>query len=392
MGSLDGAAIGVLTATAELEDGRPIRGVIKGSGNSERLAIPDRDDGSDIAKGWKKDHGVSSLRDSDDEEDQPMGDGKKGDGLTLWEEYRGFVQGEMWRDDCDPRKKDLFIENLIGDKVKAGIDLFGKTTGIVIHDKLIPNDERRSDRVINFNARSDRHVTDQHCLVLRANRDLGETTLGRIEDASFFDVVLGRLGPPKNVDWVNVSSVLLGKAKQYPNSNYPKKLMSTIAHELSHAVGIYHHGQGDLGVEWAVKEVNGKPQIFEDGRLIQVFSEGMARLPITGVYLFSDYPNGDKKYQITLGMPQGQNSGYEDCWMRYKTASSYPYRDQPEDVRIWIPDSDTKAAMTLCNSRDGVDFNSSAHKPHSRFGSSAQGSGDCIHQFVVSDRWESKSR
>ena len=41
------------------------------------------------------------------------------------------------------------------------MDLFGKVAGIVVHDKLVPHNERRADRVINFNKRSDRYVVPE---------------------------------------------------------------------------------------------------------------------------------------------------------------------------------------------------------------------------------------
>ena len=110
LGTLDGAANGVLTATAQFEDGLVIIGVIKGNNSSHRLLIPDREEGvSEIAKHWRRER-AGDRKDDEDDEESPKGDGQNGDGLTVWEEYRGFYQGGQWRDDCYPRKKDLFVE------------------------------------------------------------------------------------------------------------------------------------------------------------------------------------------------------------------------------------------------------------------------------------------
>jgi len=378
LGSLDGAATGVLIAEAELEGGRSIRGVIKGNDRSTRLLIPDRDEGEDIARGWKAKF-ARNMGDDADEDDDPKGDGQKGDGLTVWEEYRGFVQGQTWRDNCDPRKKDLFIENTIGDGAQAGIDLFGKVTGIVIHDKLVPNDERRSDRVINFNARSDRHVTDQHCLVirLRPKPDKDGMSSSNIEGNFLDELILGvDMGPPKNVEWVNISPKMLDQ--------------STVAHELSHAVGVHHHGEGDVTpVEWTVQDINGRRQVFEAGKPINVVNEPSTRVLLEEIFI--GYPL-ERKRKVYLGAPQGLHSGYEKCWMRYDLANAYVFRNQPEDTRIWPrPETET---TELCRSEHGVSFNKegpTGNKPHSRYGSAAKGRGNCMSQIVISDRWESRS-
>lgn len=94
---------------------------------------------------------------------------------------------------------------------------------------------------------------------------------------------------------------------------------------------------------------------------------------------------------IDLGKQSGQHSGNEDCWMKYDIADAFAYLQQPRDTRIW-PSYTEGTGMMLCNSRDGIRSNHTLHKPHSRYGSASPGRGFCIKQFVVSDRWESKSR
>ena len=75
--SLDGAAIGVLTAEAELEGRtRPVVAEIRGNQQSGRLLIPDRDEGEEIARGWKSILG-RNMGDSADEDNKPEGDGQK---------------------------------------------------------------------------------------------------------------------------------------------------------------------------------------------------------------------------------------------------------------------------------------------------------------------------
>jgi hypothetical protein len=197
LGSRDGAAVGVLIATAELKGRPPIHGIIRGNESSYRLLIPDHEEGkSDIAKGWRKEKRVTEIdyfKDEDDNEKDPMGDTQIGDGLTVWEEYRGFREGGQWRDDCNPRKKDLFIQNSVGADAQGGIDMFRTSTDLVVHERL-REFERKGNRVINFNRRDGHPHIDQHCLVLRLSDDPERGTA----EGEWHTAFTRTLGPPKN--------------------------------------------------------------------------------------------------------------------------------------------------------------------------------------------------
>ena len=63
----------------------------------------EREDGSKIAKAFG-----GSGADQDDTDAMPAGDGKPGDGLSRYEEYRGVhVNGQHQR--LDPDTKELFV-------------------------------------------------------------------------------------------------------------------------------------------------------------------------------------------------------------------------------------------------------------------------------------------
>ena len=94
-----------------------------------------RKDGDWVAMSWRKEHAVAEVPDDDDSEDDPKVDGSKGDGFTLYEEYRGFVENGK-RIEGDPKKKDFFVQNLIGGTANAGIGLFTKLSQLNVHDQL----------------------------------------------------------------------------------------------------------------------------------------------------------------------------------------------------------------------------------------------------------------
>lgn len=81
---------------AELEDGRVLQGELK-MGEEERVSdilIPKREKGSKVAFAWLQERGLSGVADGSDTDRQPVGKpGADGDGLTVYEEYRGFYVG-----------------------------------------------------------------------------------------------------------------------------------------------------------------------------------------------------------------------------------------------------------------------------------------------------------
>jgi len=123
--SFDFGAYGKLKVTAEV-NGREIVGYWKNDPAKEQkpLLLPKRKPTSWIADKWKEDQGVSDLSDTDDEENEPVGDTHKGDGLSLYEEYRGFSEN-LKHIRANPKKKDLFVCDRIGN----AISLSGRVTG-----------------------------------------------------------------------------------------------------------------------------------------------------------------------------------------------------------------------------------------------------------------------
>lgn len=388
----DGAAIGELVAEATLKDGRTIQCEIDGQPGTRKLLIPDREEGvSDIASHWRMNR-AGTLPDNDDSENIPEGDSQQGsgDGLTVWEEYRGFRQGFEWNDNCFPRKKDLFIDNRLGDSVAAGIGIFRKNTQLVVHEYL-DESEHKPDRVINFNKRADRWVVDQHCIVM----------IRIASGASYCDPVgPPHPGPPRNTEVVAISDgypdlteTYYFKAKIYFSYNVRD---NTVAHELSHAVGVYHHGDRDPkdgdnnpGILWFWQLANGVPQILEGerpGSVIRVLKEpGLVPLGIEQVFL-----NNDPEKRQIVGMKHGEHSGDVECYMRYYVAHYYEYQASPM-TRVLHGDNEGRGTK-LCTSDVGTYFNYINHSPEPRYGDADTMRGDCLHQFVVSDKLSVRNR
>ena len=71
------------------------------------VPLPQDEDDNYIADQWQREQHLSSCDGLEDEDYKPEG-ATKGDGLSLYEEYRGFMIMSK-HERLNPRKKDLFI-------------------------------------------------------------------------------------------------------------------------------------------------------------------------------------------------------------------------------------------------------------------------------------------
>ena len=375
LSSFDWGAYGQLRVTAVLADCRHIVGYLKGQPGRELIPVPKRAADSLIGDAWP--HGARP--DNEDSDNDPVGDGWAGDGLTLYEEYRGFYEnGHHLR--TDPAKKDLFIRDKIGGKSKAGIMVFAQGTGLAVHHELT-DAEIGDDRQINFNHATGPHVVAQHAVVLVVGHKAG------ISQAS-------AVGTPGQVAQVEVWACLFHPnstecAGYAQNGAHPLqgRYAHTVAHELGHAANIKHHGQGDdFRVRWKAGQQNGQPAILETvldpasgqalgpSHVIRVLGEDGHEFAPT------DAPirNGIEVYVAKKG---GQHSGDETCFMRYETADAYVSAKNAA-VRYFTAGGEVPG-LELCATKEGTGVNAPDHMPESRYGPATF--GNCQGQLRAND-------
>ena len=191
------------------------------------ITIPLDEDENHIADDWEREWSVSGEPGDADNDLYPLGVGwGVGDGFPNYEEYRGFLIKDKWTD-TSPALKDLFIL----DEAYYGIGYFDKLQ-IQVH--LIKRGEfDMTSHVVDFN-RGWAQLTSQNGQkgILLKDGDLadkdGWVTLGEAK---------GGPGTPNKIKEViiDVAAVYLCK----------EDLDSIIAHELGHAVNIWHHGETD---------------------------------------------------------------------------------------------------------------------------------------------------
>lgn len=377
----DGGAYGRLRVTAYTADGQSIVGHLKGDTNTQEVTIPKDKDGDRIADKWEQDMGVSELAAVDDTDSIPKGDGDPGDGFTLYEEYRGFIENNKFIR-TNPKTKDLFVCNTLDGETVNGIKWMGAVTGIETHYKLT-EEELGADRVINRNhSDTAAHVVDQHGV--RIIQGANPTT----------SRAKGGPGTPKAIqhieiateldDWKAGSSTIINTT-----TNYVARIT---AHELLHCCNIFHHGSKDVRkVLWMSKEVEGSWRIYEytkfraayasfypdeAGEAVNVFNENGIQIEPEQTMLKNGYFPG------WLGAKQGQHSGVEDCLTRYDCASAY--ESTIGSVRYMLPNGTSEApGMFLCSESEGTGVNKPSRTPEPRYGDAEL--GKCKDQLCLND-------
>jgi hypothetical protein len=363
-----------LRVIAVLDDGRQFNGRLAGAAE-EGVHLPDRDLGRFIARAWLQDRGITAD-DRSDLDDVPKGDAHPGDGLTLYEEYRGFhVDGK--RIEGDPERKELFVVNegetpgSAGSAAgTAGIAHFQRITGLRVHGKL-RRAEMDRERVVNHNFSAGPRLGPQHAVLIRLDPGLvGQANAFTSDD---------RPSTPGGVEYIGLPRSFPWRATTSPSVSYDT---ITVAHELLHAVNVYHHGESDKVVFWS-RDPDGK--MYEQDTVEQN-NTYVPVGPRTEIRAFlesgQDVTGQTRVGPRHLGRQHGQHSGAEDCVMRYDIADAYQSTHNPNHRYVGIKEIQ---GAGLDNTREGSGVNLPTRLPQPRFGSAAEGRGACQAQILVND-------
>jgi hypothetical protein len=392
-----------VTATVSGQPQTTVKGYIQQCDGSiaTDILLPMRQAGSFIADSWKTAHGIAlDTSDADDSENNPNGNTDyAGDGLTLFEEYRGFYvhcagcQNGLLHVEGDPKKKDLFVINLAGrPEVNSGIGLFKSSTGLNVCCKTLGKDQITSDRIINFNHLKGPHVTDQHVILI----DSGKS--GVLDACTSTTTLMP--GTPKVVNKIYIPSILdyrkyanflrkIGAIPTDPTSD----VRASVAHELAHASSIWHHGDidgADATVWWytpngtQIMEI-GKGNSLQSaqrmqaagfGNPISVFTENNIQLNPTNLgFGVSDL------LPLYQGVTRGQHGGDVFCLMRYHFSLNYVAQSNSG----WRYFTSEFPGSYITDISQGTGTNVARRTPQTRYGDSASNRGDCSKQLCVND-------
>jgi hypothetical protein len=377
-------------------------------GNTDIL-VPKRQPGSRIADSWKNGKVSLDTPDSDDSEDNPKGDGQPGDGFTLYEEYRGFYMGcsshpgavplpedsGTARAFCqhvegDPKTKDLFVEEET--TADPGILQLQVDTGLKIHFKGLTQKEfgpKGNDyRVMNLNYSEPPHEVDQHAIVIQLGPSTGASRGINIDSINCPAPVVPhacRPGLPGEIDHVEMAYKTT-EGLDATNGRW----VSDIAHELAHAIDVYHHGDVDHDVFWQVDP--------NTGGIVERDTRSGPPRPITVTTEDTNFPillstlDLDKGSQrVFVGnaicggqvILHGQHSGDEQSLMRYDVAQAYIPAGAP-NARFWVAGTET-TGFDLTDHPGGTGVNDPDRLPLPRYGDAFTGRGEDLSSIDVND-------
>lgn len=343
----DWGAWGTLTAEGRLEDGRPVYATLAGNPAEEEVRLPKRDEGSKVADAWKKEMKAQGLADTDDAEPQE-GNPNKGDGLSLWEEYRGLIaKGKHTRDGqpLDPRKKDLVVRNEIAQEkaaVERGFRILEKAARI--HVVELKKEELPTEtRLVNTNTQGDLTVCPQHGLILydrpTEGGGAGETAYQGPSPGSYAEIIVWIQGHLDN-----------GQGSEIP---------VTVAHELAHGTGIRHHGVDDARDNYP--ELSDKAKVFD-----------VNKNPLETRSLKIEV--GKELRPGVVGEPGNAASGNIRCVMSYYKTFDWC---RAEDGFYRVP-ATSLTQDQLCTDGKG--------SPGNLFGDCRDGKGNCTSQMKIKDK------
>ncbi|MGB2908361.1 MAG: hypothetical protein WBB73_14760 [Candidatus Aminicenantaceae bacterium] len=257
--SRDGGGWGRLEADVRLEGFDDWMPIFTREGN-RYITIPLDETGGEnyMADSWEKrvartrnssyKPGSSPAEDADDFPQNPH----KGDGLTNFEEYRGFIiQGA--HKSTNPGIKDLFM-HVDDRRLVPGIRKFEEATDIRVH--MIKAAEYVSDNVRIINSNRGKHtLTEQHGIFVTApagNPGGGGTKLLGLAMGNGPNPLVDLYGRPGNPGHnpenpaqseQNGTPAWKSKLVVYPaNHKGGIPLEYTVVHELLHCLSVDHHG------------------------------------------------------------------------------------------------------------------------------------------------------
>jgi hypothetical protein len=438
--SYDFGGRATLQVVCELEDGREIMGLMKGEGGGEDLVrLPKMNGPGWIAEKWRKDNKAEKLADNDDNE-KVEGQRDNGDGFTLYEEYRGWVENGKHLEG-DPEGKDFFVLNMIGADGRPGIELFATLSKLRVHSKLRRWEMSQEDRLMNGNHRDAPHRAEgQHGVWVKtySRSDLGDTGAAtRMAKGG----VAGRPGTTLRIGILarNNTESIFNQPFNLPPQDVIFAFDRAIAHELLHSVGVQHHGGDDstLSVRWVSpsdpRNKLGRPhmQYAPFGGLATVLNESGHDVAAKGMESWAarrtvierafgdrltiearkyrDYHdnNGNSlfksenefrehlledmvgpqiysAYNELLGEPNHAHSGNQDCLMRYYFARYYPAKNKADTYYEVTPGTE-RIGFDICHSAKGTGINAPKppNLPQSRYGDATE--GDCFSQICPND-------
>ena len=389
---------GTLRVKAELVDGRVIHGELEGGpaiiGSQRDIPIPARIPGSKIAMGWLEEKGWSWTGDAEDSDPSPIGKAR-GDGFTLYEEYRGFYWGSGEHLSTDPFTKDLFVRIEPG-AASWGTPALARFTGLAVHwtkrGENLPN-AAANQRTVNINIGMGATAGPQTALYVT-----DQISPHRIND------LIPPGSRPATVPKIDLPSLAAMSGDDVPlgvhlgglAADTQTLLRSQLTQALLQACGVQRPGASDRvqrvtfvpgnvtvqpqqGSAASTRPhflIGGTPALIYLGPtdVAEAMAESIAR---TGIPVADQF--------LVVGAKGGAHSGPEDCVMRDWFAALYRTHIETDGLPVYRYAPAQRYGNRLGDTRAGTGINAKNHRNGSAFGDSAVAE-PARQQLVVKDR------
>lgn len=383
----DSAAFARLSASCTFVDGRMCSGKVQTTGEPD-LALPSDKNLNHIGDRWEalfQCQGEPVMSDND----QQQGNDKRGDGLTLFEEYRGLklaeglsrsVKTAAGSSAMDPKRKDLVVLDHVGATFKPGYARFERLSGIgvvVVRPQDLPE-----TRLVNVHSDTSK-MGDQYAVPVWSDENISaanEKTVGVTSGSTGAENVCAS---PKECQFVKVApnriaEVTAEQAEAVRANGIPmpytsdELLAETIAHELAHAVGVRHHGDAVGPGDYLLLRTLAKQ---DPTRLLD--PSGTHLPGLVGLV-------GAGRTVDDVGVKGSVASGDQSCTMCYANYFQWAH--------VWM--NDQNYFIKLLPVQLGTRFCSNGaatgrNAPHGNlpgfFGPASEGRGNCLGQMTVRD-------
>jgi hypothetical protein len=368
IGSYDGGGWTTLKVEAILkEDNTRIQGKLLTSTGETDIRIPKRKIDSKIGEAWLKKYNNPEEK---SDIDTSVGNSHNGDGFSAYEEYRGVIaEGKFKR--LDPQKKELGIFATQRDLAlfSEGMNLLKNAADIEIVRFDINRREVAPDGQINFNKKS-ANVFDQFAIQL-TDGGLGGAIGQMYSNSNNPDIPANTLFVA--IDWTMIQRVYQRKVAEINPDllkfTLKEYLAQTVAHELGHAINIWHHGDD---IRFNSYSLSQKSYVAIE---VNTLSDAVRIFDRNGALViqrpFSLFAVGRKAGTV--------ESGNYSCLMNYYPYYFWGYTVGADGAQIYNQVPLLPLGTILCRSGKGTGINAT----QLYFGDAAGTKGDCLDQIKL---------
>ncbi|HZK76024.1 MAG TPA: hypothetical protein VFD13_03865 [Candidatus Kapabacteria bacterium] len=357
--SYDYAAHAKLKATIVLqESGTQLEAHFAGEAKTE-IPIPKDDNGNNIADYWEDTSGVLDKNYPETWDGEHVdGNDHDGDGLTLFEEYRGFlINGKYER--LSPKVKDIFLRNETAFDLAGHVGLFESACQNTVKIHVCKAGEL--NQIVNP-AQTEGKGGDQYAITVRTYAPDNPNELGHLFPKDAPKGSDNTALSPKAVEFLGLSTTV-GNALDY-----------ALAHELAHGLGVHHHGdsRGDFYDHFYENNV----LLNQNDTLIDEKGVGLNKETITSM---------PDKFSIEIAKKYSQASGDPNCIMCYNNLFEIADMDTTiggKHALVFVQMNHLNGT-TFCRTGTGVLWNDPNHQPFSVFGNAAKGRGNCWSMITI---------